>query len=420
MQSNFATELSFINLLDETSGDLAQMGYRYHDPRYWPTHQRDYTNTSYFPKGFTLSEDIRDYPYTTPNVLRAQGVLGITAVVNGTLPNDPTTSAAQKRAGQMLRGSRPPVEQFNLARFALEQKDAPLLMRMGNYIPRSPKDLGGAVLNFLFGLKPTAEDLGRGAALALRADPILQGLIGLEKVTERRYNTEVLSDVSNQGVRFLTSYDNTLAGTTTTTLKHTNRIVFPGWYGSSGSYGNVLTPVLSYTSRLTQTLRTFATWEYFVPRPLGLEDRLPAYQQAALNLIESTKLDASVVYDLTPWTWLGNWFVDFGGLLRYQQSIVDNQQVMTNSGYTILTKYEGSTTFAAINPTVNNGTYPYFKGTVPNFMPVTANVKQLRITRRPCSPYAVTPSWSSFSNLQWGILGALGLARSPGSANIVS
>jgi len=170
---------------------------------------------------------------------------------------------------------------------------------------------------------------------------------------------------------------------------------------------------------VTQTLRTFATWEYFDPRPLGLEERMPAYQRAATYLLENAKLDASDVYDLTPWTWLGNWFVDFGGLLRYQQAIVDNQQVMTNSGYTILTKYVGTSTYGWPLPSQYNGIPPYTKGVVRSFTPATASVKQLRITRRPCSPYAVGPTWN-LSTLQWGILGALGLSRGPGLPNIIS
>lgn len=409
--------LSHINLLDETSGDLGDIGYRYHDMRYWPSHDRDFNDISYKPSGFNVRQHYVRKP-TIDTVYSMQGAIGFIGVTTGYLPDDPSTSASQSIAGSMLRGNRPLVQNFNLLRSVAEQKDLELMMKVRNYIPRSPKDLGGAILNFLFGLKPTAEDLGNAAALCLKTAPAVSELIAMEKVRERRSSERTLFSDSASGSQRLTSFDTSIAGTTMYFGNGKVRIIYPGAFGTSGNYGNVLNPIISYSWRKTQRIRTYATWEYFVPRPLGLEERMSAYRLAATNLLETFKLEPSVVYDLTPWSWLVNWFFDFGGLLRYQQAVSQNNMVMTCSGYSILSDYFGEVTLSGYIPTANNGTYPYYMGEVTSFMPTSATVIARRVTRRSSSPYAVGPTWD-FSLQQWGILGALGLAKGPNMPNVI-
>jgi hypothetical protein len=85
-----------------------------------------------------------------------------------------------------------------------------------------------------------------------------------------------------------------------------------------------------YTAK--RTIRAFSTWEYFVPHPEGLHDRLSSYVQAAQTVL-GFQVTPSTVFDLTPWSWMVDWFVDIGGLLRYQQKVADNQLVMTRGGF---------------------------------------------------------------------------------------
>lgn len=414
--SNSATMLSHIRLLEETSGDLSQVGFKKHDMRFWPTNRRDYRETSYYPTGFNAQLDFRHvYPYNTPNKVSLLGAHGIVSS-SLVLPNDPSVTAARSMAGSLLRESRPPVERFNLARSIAELKDAPLLMRMGNYFPRSPKDLGGAVLNFLFGLKPTGEDIGKALALAIKTQASVLSLLDQENVQERRYNIKELLNESNSATIRMNLHTAINGGVQFTAGPMTMRGAYFTWNGVSGNYGNIMDAMLTWSTYTKQSIRTHATWEYFVPMPFGLRERLPAYRLAAENLLGTFKFDASVVYDLTPWTWLGNWFADIGGLLRYQQAIVDNQQVMTNSGYTITTENVGTVT---LDGQVSNGKigYPYFKMYSIDHPASTSSYRHKRVIREPCSPYAVGPTWD-FSLQQWGILGALGLSRGFGIPNI--
>lgn len=414
--SNSATMLSHIRLLEETSGSLSEIGYRRHDMRYWPTNRRDYRETAYGPTGFTAQLDIRPHPHKVPNKVTLRGAHGIESTTL-VLPTDPEESYARSIAGQLLRDSRPPVERFNLARSIAEQKDAPMLLKLSNYIPRSPKDLGGAVLNFLFGLKPTGEDIGKALALALKTDAAVRSLLESENIQERRYNTRTLLNESDGGSLIANVDSCKGVGAVFNVGPFKVKGAFLTCYSAAGSPGDIMDSLFHWQYTKSQSIRTHATWEYFVPRPLGLEERLPGYRLAAENLLQTFKFDASVVYDLTPWTWLGNWFADIGGLLRYQEAVLDNQQVMSNSGYTVTTQVSGSVTYVEQRPNANYGVgYNYEMYNLSHPMSTSTYMKK-HVVREPCSPYSVGPSWD-LSGQQWSILGALGLARSPGVPNI--
>lgn len=414
--SNSATMLSHIRLLEETSGGLESIGYQQHDMRYWPTNRRDYRETAYYPTGFIAQLDIRPHPHKVPNKVTLQGAHGIVSAALA-LPGDPATWAAQNMAASLLRESRPPVERFNIARSLAEQKDAGLLMKMENYFPRSPRQLGGAILNFLFGLKPTGEDLGKAMSIALRTSPAILELIALEKVQERRYNVKETFNQSDSGI-VKGNFDSCKAGGSTFNVGPIRiRGDYLTYNGTTGSLGNVMDSMFTWSYSMTQRIRTFATWEYFIPRPLGLEERLPAYESAAKQLLQTFRFDESVVYDLTPWTWLGNWLFDIGGVLRYQRAVIDNQQVMSNSGYSITTELVANVTYDGQTPNTNHGQGSYYEMTSLNHPASTCAFREKRVIREPCTPYSVGPTWV-FNPQQWAILGALGLSRSPGIPNI--
>lgn len=415
--SNHGTMLSHINLLDQTSGNVSDIGFRRHDMRFWPTNRRDYRETAYEPTGFIADLDIRPNPYKQPHNVMLHGAHGIVRT-NLVLPDPPAEAEARSIAGRLLRESRPPVERLNLFRSVAEQKDAPLLLRMTNYIPRSPKHFGEAVLNFLFGLKPTGEDIGRAVELCLRTIDSTQALLESEDIQERRYNVHVMQNQSISGTAS-GSYNSTSSSGVEVNLAQ--KLIWKGFFltysGVPGNFGNVTNANLNWMYTVYQQIRTHATWEYFVPRPLELEKRLPAYRQAAENVLRTVKFDASVVYDLTPWTWLANWFVDIGGLLRYQEQILQNQQVMTNSGYTITSYIDAQVNYTGQTRKDYEGTGSYFKLHKLNHPSSVSRLRIKRVVREPCSPYSVGPTWD-LSPQQWAILGALGLSRGPNQPNI--
>lgn len=340
----------------------------------------------------------------------SQGCLGVTSLLSGFMPTLPTSSVLQNTAGKMLRETRPPQLGFDLARFAGEQREAHLLLKASNYRPKSRKELAGAFLNYQFGLKPTGSDLGKLAELVLRSDDPIRRLIDGEKIREKKYGTRVLLKDSNSGENILSIYSNTFTGTDVWTGLHRTHVVYPGYSGTSGSYTNVLHPILRWDYTRKQILRTFSTWEYYVPQPEDIRGRLSSYRKKAEMLLSSASIKESTVWELTPWTWLSDWFVDIGGLLRYQRECVDNQMVATTCGYSVWEEYEGRTHFAGYKPHPLMGMYPYFNTKNLRLTGVQVSVRWRRHTRRSGNPYSIGPTWS-LTNQQWAILTALGLAR---------
>lgn len=393
--------VSLIKAYEEEDHPQLLRAYAQHNNRVWNVNPRDYTEKTYKPTGFTTSY------FNGTTTRTTQGAMGISSLLLGTsyLPSLASEFTLSGIAGGMLRNSRPPKAGFDLARFAGEQREAPLLFRMSNYMPRSKKDLGGAVLNFLFGIKPTGSDLGKLAELVTRSDSGLRQMLSVERVKEKKYSSRVLSAQSG-------GYTSVLSGTNTTASGGSLSL---GWatlkyhYLVYSSTGGVVKPVLTTSWTSKQTLRTFATWEYFVPKPYEIETRLDLYKSKAQEILGAAKLTEGTVYDLTPWTWLGNWFVDVGGLLRYQRDVVDNQIVATTCGYSVWEEFTGFVHYAG-----RQLTSPARDDV---FTPVQASIRYRHHMRRGGSPYSINPTWS-LNNQQWGILGALGLSRGVDMPNL--
>lgn len=405
--------LSVINELDKSLFDPRLVrSYANHKDRVWPVNDRDYTETRYKPTGFTTSYRQSRYSggvYVEDPLITTQGCLGISGTsLTAYMPSMPSGITIENIAGEMLRNSRPPKAGFDLARFAGEQREAPLLFRMSNYMPRSKKDLGGAVLNFLFGIKPTGSDLGSLAELVLSSDKGLRQMISAEKVREQKSATRVLYTRADGGTWTSRSSNTTSAGSTINLGPATVKYCY--LVNTTSGYSNILTPVLRYSYTIKQLVRVFATWEYFVPKPAEIESRLDSYKEKAKTILGAASVDETTVYELSPWTWLGDWFVDFGGLLRYQRDVVDNQIVATQTGYSTWEEFglQCHYTERTLYPPAVG--YPYPRLIEDRFAGVQASVQWRRHKRRGGNPYSIGPTWS-LNNQQWAILGALGLSR---------
>lgn len=387
--------------------------------RYWPVHDRDYTVTRFNPKGF--SGAVKWYGITDESTF--QGAFGITGLYPGWFPAKPTDAILQAKAAKMMRNSVPSEQRFDLARFIGEiKRDGPAMLRAANWhslrnpatLWRSPlekaRDVSGDYLAWQFGVKPTGQDLGNLAAAIVAADKPIRGLINQEKVQTRTSKRETLwedSDggtVSSQNAQYF-KWD---GSTTIGRLNIKCGKLVP--CSSTSGYCASIAPILRWNVMGSQRLRQFSTWEMFVPRPMELESRLDHVKAKAEEILGMTKVTEDTVWELTPWTWLSDWFIDVGGLIRYQAAVRDNQIVALANGYSLWEEYTGSVTFAGYKYTYNPLKYRLEGQRVPV---TTATIRWRRHTRRSGSPYSIMPTWTGLSSQQWAILTALGIARSP-------
>lgn len=114
------------------------------------------------------------------------------------------------------------------------------------------------------------------------------------------------------------------------------------------------------------------------------------------------------VWDLTPWSFLGNWLSDIGAIIK-------NASYLTGPGLVLKYGYLMVETFSTVTWTVTAG-WPlgidpgshYDYGSTG---PVSTSTAMLRKQRIRATPYGFGLNPAGFSDLQWSILGALGLSK---------
>lgn len=320
-------------------------------------------------------------------------------------PTWPSLSQEQAAAGEILRRVAPAKPEMQLLKFVGEQKDAPSIFKAANYLPRNPKEAAGAFLNYVFGVKPTVSDVMTLANTAYDSELIMRKYIAHEKQALRRNGKFEHSSSSDEGYR----------NVAVTPFGYKHSFGFAGVSGTvrgngplAATNGIRLFTRLHVSSSSSVSTRAFGTWEYFIPKPAELEDRLGGYRQKAEVLLGGS-LSEGDIYELTPWSWLADWFLDIGGLIRYQESVRDNNLVAVRCGTStysqkILTanvsegRLEGTSTSGNYRPIsfVATGTSALWRST--------------RHTRNAASPYSIGPTWP-LAGQQAAILAALGISQ---------
>lgn len=402
--SNWGNVVSLIAAYDE-------IGYEYFakPERAFVVNDRDYSESRWAPGQFSLAVQLRrdDPAYRQTS----DGVISIESVSPSIWPTKPTPSHLASLASGMMRRSVPTASEINLVRVLGESRDAPLMFRAANYVPRSPKEAAGSFLNYVFGIAPTVSDLQKVAETVVSSSSIVRNYVRQEKVRLRRNQSEELWSssgyglVKNKNSLYLNKNQSISFGPLLTKCSY----ILPSW--SSSGYDYVIAPTISWSWKASRSVSMFATFEYFIPRPTNILGRLNRYNQLAQRLLGGG-LDASTVYDLTPFSWLADWFVDIGGLLRYQSAVSANQVAASSSGYSYWEQLEASVAYMSIrrDPSGIAGGWQLLSS---DFSPCVGTFRWRSHTRRKGGPYSLSPTWD-LSQQQWAILGALGLARSPG------
>jgi len=401
--SNVANERKLISALE-----AEQMTYEPRPDRAFMVHDRDYTLTESECGVFDMAATFHNGRTIYRESMR--GSIGLVGTYS--FPMRPTPQQISGYAGALMRQSAPAKPEVNLMRVIGELRDAHHLFRAANYRPRNVREVAGSYLNYVFGVKPTQSDFRRVADVVLHLDPYIGRYVRSEKVRLRRSRTRELFRDSKSGTLVAKKFGSASPSyadfplTSGVNLRVSNTIFF-----SEYSFGDVWNPDFSWSLTAVRSVRSFATFEYFIPEPDGLEGRLRRYRQLATAAVGGG-LDAPTAYDLTPWTWVVDWFVDVGGLLHYQQQVADNQMITTLSGSSYYEEVKAIASFHGIRyaPGTNVGAWPSEATRQPA---AVSTFHQVFHQRRSGSPYAISPTWD-LSTQQWAIAAAMGIARSKG------
>jgi hypothetical protein len=315
---------------------------------------------------------------------------------------------AKSIASAMQRDSVPTAPAVNLTRFFGEQRDLPRMGKISNYFPGSLKDSAGGYLNAVFGVRPTQKDLEKVAQVVIDSHPVISEFLAHERRKVRRSRTRQLG-LWNDETTF--SFTGDQARQSFTWRRGANQDVlasvearcFPyaeGYVGTS----QVWTPpyALNVRSIVRSEVRSFATYEYFIPRPVDFPSRVENYSAQAAAVLGGG-LNAPTAWELTPWSWLVDWFIDIGGLLRYQEQVATNSVVATRSGFVHEATQDVYTSFVPALGTASS-LFEYFG------LPTGASASGKYQKRGSGGPYDILKGWE-LSGSQSAIVTALAVSR---------
>jgi hypothetical protein len=160
----------------------------------------------------------------------------------------------------------------------------------------------------------------------------------------------------------------------------------------------------SFTKRTRKRVWAVGSFAYFRPEfdPANFSEGAFAQFQNVQRLMTlyGVRINPTLLWKLTPWSWMADWFTNFGHHIeRLDDWVTDG----INARYLYVMKTEES--FMTKTCHLN-----FYSGLV------TLNFQRRLITKQreaADSPYGFNTPWNSLSPRQWAILGAIGFSRSP-------
>jgi len=260
---------------------------------------------------------------------------------------------------------------------------------------RTVKDIfregGNEYLNAQFGWVPLLRDVQRLAETASRSRQLLEQYErDVTRLIRRRYHFDPTTETTSGRTMSTGSYafmpGTPLAALTTSNVKpygvldqveEVNQITTKSWFSGGFRY-------------------------YFPDVSEGLEYFARIEREA--NTLLGTRLDPEVLWNLQPWTWLIDWFVNVGDMMSNTSAIMADGLVM-QYGYLMETK---TITQRVTMPGIFIQTEAGFQRSHGPWSVTRSSVRKARVK---ASPFGFGLNPDSFSESQWAILGALGISR---------
>jgi hypothetical protein len=282
----------------------------------------------------------------------------------------------------------------DLAVMVSELSKLPTVPGLALFKEFSPRKAGGEYLNVEFGIKPLIRDIQKLASSVTQSRKLVE-----------QYRRDADRVVRRKGVLV----DGNVVTSTSTEKTITASVPQRGRspFSSSTSFG--LSEFMSTSVKGIEILRKeedvwfSGAFSYFLEETDSLLGRLLHYEQLANKLLGS-RLSPSAVWELTPWSWLIDWFVDIGNFVARVDRLSSDSLVL-RYGYVMRRVYLER----SFVPTQRIVTFD--GATVPAWIP---SICSLGIRRVRSTPYGFGLDVVDFTPQRWAILAALGLTKSPG------
>jgi len=347
-----------------------------------------------------------DWLWNTPRGVH--GIFGPYWALPGTLPDEPSfdTQFYGSRAIKKASPTAPQAElATTLAEIIRERGFASLPgSQFSNALMRGTdraRSAGSEYLNLAFGWIPLLSDLHNVLKAVVNSAAIIKQMErDSGRVVRRRMrfptqtNSESIATPSGSNYRDLYS-----PGTTGMRQASDLAPEYREVYWNSSKSSAMLRP--SYTTYTRQDIWFSGAFTYYLDPGKTLIGKFERYEQLANKLL-GIRITPGVLWELTPWSWLSDWFVDLGTGLQ-TASMFQKDDLVLKYGYLMRKTTRGAVTSIT------------FKNYVGEERTFTTEHKLVRKERFRATPYGFGLNPQSFTERQWAILGALGLSKAPRS-----
>jgi hypothetical protein len=260
----------------------------------------------------------------------------------------------------------------------------------------------------MFGWVPTLGDLKSIAGAMVNAPKIInQYMRDSDKIVRRkfRFPTETSSKYGNTDLSYLGKKVGVM-------------LAQPDVWNNSWNIGRELGQGLDFdlvgarsisaTEQRTDKIWFSGAFRYHLAADSDILSRIDRTSQIAHKWLGAGGVDLNTFWQLMPWSWFIDWFVDVGDIIDNANSALLNGQVL-QYGYLMreTTVKRAYTTDSAMIYRGSDATQDRQIG-----FASTTYVSQ-RKQRVKATPYGFGLNPDTFSAQQWAILGALGLSKGP-------
>jgi hypothetical protein len=243
-------------------------------------------------------------------------------------------------------------------------------------IPGMQGNVGGEYLNVVFGIQPVYDDVKKAYAATLKAEKILDQLAkDSGKLIRRRYEfpeERTTTEAVAVSAPYIIGTTGDSSGTVSTySLKRVNVVTKRSWF--SGAF--------------TYHLPESGTW---------------MRRMAELDHLYGIRPGIDTAWELTPFSWLTDWFANTGDILNNVSNFSQDGLVMP---YGYIMCHQRNTTIYTGQVQVQTSASTWTQ------VPVHGTLCFETLQRRPANPFGFGISLGSLSVRQLGILAALGISR---------
>lgn len=341
---------NFKSSVDDNGGPffLTKSGYRDVQPLYWPWNGARGLHAPIWPLvdvGWNPQNPMSD------SDMRSKGTTAISRV----LPTNPS---------------------FNLAQALGEAREGfPRLVLSGLLKKQTKRALnaGDEYLNVEFGWKPLVNDIKNLCH------------------TVKHHSEIMRSYKKHSDTKLIRRYEHPIVNTSQVFTYNGTALVWSGSYQKSG-----VATILKQTKSASWFEGCF---RYHIPIPDTTMGKLGEYSSEANKLL-GLRLTPELVWNLTPWTWMADWFGNTGDVLR-------NISALGHDGLAMQYGYFMASSDDVIDMRHTHTDYNGFMGNGPAGSTVFVSHKK----RLPATPFGFDVALESLSRTQVAVLAALGLSR---------